>query len=212
MRLTGRLRAPQRFVPLLAVLAAGLGLGVSAANANHYAGNFPEWSYPYTQANNQNCTTSATDPINFAFKGSNGGLSNSKTLLEFHMGWYNSSGGQQDLKVKTSSSGYACRDQGGQRASGSTTRYHTRLWQIPYSLQVGKKKTAGDAHYEKFIYCGHATRSFTGAIDKMINNFSFGGHAIEYDYWGNTRSFRQCDGSYVGSGGAGYYFGAGHTH
>lgn len=204
-----------RGLALAASVLTVAALAATTALANHYPGNFPEMSYPYTQEKDGDCKADAVDPINVAWRGSDGGISNVQDLLVQHADWGNRSGSEQNLKVHDNPSGYDCKTQGEQRSDGSNfenTRYHTRLWFIPNSRDEPEKKTVGDAHFEELQCPGHKTVSFDAGRDRVINRMSNAGHSLNYDYWGNSRSFRQCDGDYVGSGGAGYYIGAGHRH
>lgn len=209
----------RRFRPGLTTLLAAAAVIVLApvALASHYPGNFPEFSDPYTQDTDGDCAGDAIDPINIGWKGGDGGVSNVHDLITQHAGWSTGSGSVQNLKVQDTATSYDCKNQDNQRASGSnfaSSRYHTRLWFIPRTRDFADKKTVGDAHYERInLTCGHAVSTFDGARDKLLEHFADAGHAIVYDgIWGNTRTFKQCNGAYVGSGGAGYYIGAGHRH
>lgn len=71
--------------------------------------------------------------------------------------------------------------------------------------------TTGDAHHEDLVMfppCGHAVdesgpegSGFDQARDELRARFTVAGHATSVVWWGNTQSFRQCDGDYAGSDG-----------
>lgn len=57
---------------------------------------------------------------------------------------------------------------------------------------------------------GHS--GFNHGRDQLLVAFANAGHGSQYQYWGNTRTLRQCNGSYVGSNGAAFQINVGHTH
>ncbi len=188
------------------------------------SGAFPAFSDPYTQKDDGNCTQNAVDPINVVFAGSVAGLDNTVDQIETHADWHTSSGSAQNLTVRVSSSGYACRGQGAQRANNSLveSRFHTRLWLIPHTQGTNDKDTVGDAHHEDFeeFRCfppSHAVDSngstgsgFDWGRRELRDEFDRAGHVTANHNWGNTRNFRQCDGDYAGSNGSGVNIHIGH--
>jgi hypothetical protein len=72
--------------------------------------------------------------------------------------------------------------------------------------------TTGDAHHEDLVFfpvpCGHAVDSnggggsgFDQGRDELETGFAAAGHATRRVWWGNTQSFKQCDGDYAASDG-----------
>ena len=70
----------------------------------------------------------------------------------------------------------------------------------------------GAAHHEDLVLfpvpCGHAVDSngsrgsgFDQGRDELRDRFAAAGHAWYRVWWGNTQSFKQCDGDYAASDG-----------
>jgi hypothetical protein len=58
------------------------------------------------------------------------------------------------------------------------------------------------------VPCGHAVDSngpggsgFDQGRDELVRRFASAGHPAERVWWGNTQSFKQCDGDYAASDG-----------
>jgi hypothetical protein len=158
------------------------------------------------------CGGGAVDPVNIVFYGSTAYASNAAAHMEHHSGWSNTSGSSQVFYTH----GY-CRGMSTQRASGTYSRYHLRFFQTYHRDAKGRYETVADAHHEDWIwYCGHAVDSNGPGgsgfdqgrwrvYDLLVTRHHWGG----YQNWGNTRSFRQCDGDYAGSAGYVGWWGVG---
>lgn len=179
---------------------AGLGAvvmtlaGVVAAPA---LANFSTSVYTYKK----DCST-AQDPVNYVFYGPTAWWSNAAAHVQHHTDWTNTSGGTQ-----TNFAHGNCYYMGTQRASGTYSRYHVRLFWA-HDNGSGTYYTAADPHHEDFVwYCGHAVDSngsngsgFDQGRRRLNYLMSFG-HYTTSNYWGNTRNFKQCDGDWAGSNG-----------
>lgn len=147
------------------------------------------------------------DPINFVFY-SNAYGGRVKNNIEYHAGWYDTSGSGQYFYSHGS-----CYFMKFERASGCgwCSRYHIRVKGIPDYDSYWGWTAVGDAHHEDAVYCGHA-------VDKNGSNgsgFDQGRRQLRQrftDYsdphlwwdvvdWVNTHDFKQCDGDYAGSDG-----------
>jgi hypothetical protein len=145
------------------------------------------------------------DPVNVVFYGwATWGRAVSQ--IESHAAWTATSGSGQSFVDHD-----ACHPMHAQRASGSGSRFHLRLrGQHPDAL-LGWTTTA-DAHHEDFVAfpipCGHAVDSngaggsgFDQGRDAVRDRFAAAGHSWYRVWWGNTQSFKQCDGDYAASDG-----------
>ncbi len=204
---------------LVSTIAALVAL-VAIAQGNHVPNeDFPEFSWPYTQAMDGDCQHDTIDPITTAFRGDSGGLSRTVWLVENHAGWTNLDGSPQNLRMRVSGPDYDCRSQGNQRANHGNfypDRFHIRLWRIPASVSPDLT-TVGDAHHEDVTFCGHAVDQNGSAVsgfdrgrDELSEAFFDAGHPVTHEVWGNTRTFQQCDGGYAGSNGIGDLIGMPH--
>lgn len=145
------------------------------------------------------------DPINVVFT-IWGTWGRAESQVESHAGWTASSGSAQ-----------AFTDHGGcvamhtQRASGHGSRFHIRLRGQHADATLGWTATAA-AHHEDFVLlpfaCGHAVDAngaagsgFDQGRDELVRRFTSAGHSSSRVWWGNTQSFKQCDGDYAGSDG-----------
>jgi hypothetical protein len=147
------------------------------------------------------------DPVNVVFTGW-GTWGRVLSQIESHAGWSATSGSTQSFADHD-----ACYSMHGQRASGDGSRFHVRVRGQHSDGSLGWVAT-GDAHHEDLVFfpvpCGHAVDSdgpggsgFDQGRDELEVRFATAGagHAVERAWWGNTQSFRQCDGDYAASDG-----------
>jgi hypothetical protein len=183
----------------LAVAGLLLGLGSSVAVAHFDA------TSPYTHAECPAAFGNRVDPINVVFTGW-GTWGRAESQIQSHAGWTATSGSAQSFVDHG-----ACRPMHTQRASGEGTRFHVRLRGQHADAALGWTAT-GDAHHEDLVVfpapCGHAVDSngpdgsgFDQGRDELERRFVSGGHPSSRAWWGNTQSFKQCDGDYAASDG-----------
>jgi hypothetical protein len=160
--------------------------------------------------------------VNLVFDGTYGSVSNTVRGIENHNNWTNTSGSSQNLAVATNTSGsYVCNAMNAQRADGTFSRFHVRIWNIPAATG---RLVAGSAHHEDWVTwppppCGHAVDSngsngsgFDQGRRKLVDGWQAHGHSANGVWWGNTRNFRQCDGDLAGSDGVGVVLNQPHVH
>ena len=98
-----------------------------------------------------------------------------------------------------------------QRASGLGARFHVRVRGQHQDAALGWVAVAG-AHHEDLVLvpipCGHAVDSngpsgsgFDQGRNELERRFATAGHPTSRVWWGNTQSFKQCDGDYAASDG-----------
>jgi hypothetical protein len=183
---------------------------------------FPWFSSPYTSAAG-NCGTSI-DPINIVFQGTNAWASDVARNSNVHAGMGDTSGSSQSLSVPYGT-GRQCRPMDETRATGPDTRHHSRFWRQP-NTDGDAKLVMGDAHYERrtgryepgclgthaITPVGSTPSGFDIGRRYVVGSFQNGGHYAEGKWWGNTNSFRQCDGGYAWSEGIGVVIHNYHRH
>ena len=183
----------------LAVAGLLLGLGGGVAVAHFDAAS------PYTHAGCPAAVAKRVDPINVVFTGW-GTWGRAESQIQSHAGWTATSGSVQSFVDHG-----ACRPMHTQRASGEGTRFHVRLRGQHPDAVLGCTAT-GDAHHEDLVVfpapCGHAVDSngpdgsgFDQGRDELERRFVSAGHPSGRAWWGNTQSFKQCDGDYAASDG-----------
>jgi hypothetical protein len=145
------------------------------------------------------------DPINVVFT-SWGTWGRAASQIETHADWADTSGSTQSFMDHGD-----CYAMHAQRASGTGTRFHIRIRGQHPDPVLGWTAT-GDAHHEDLVVfpvpCGHAVDSngpggsgFDQGRDELEARFAGAGHATNREWWGNTQSFKQCDGDYAASDG-----------
>jgi hypothetical protein len=180
------------------VVAVAL-LSASAAQAHFDA------SSRYTQLSCPGAAATSADPVNVVFHGW-GTWGRAQSQVSTHAGWSSSSGTTQHLLDHG-----GCYAQHTQRASGEGSRFHVRLRGQHWDASLGWA-AAGAAHHEDLVLfprpCGHAVDANGAAgsgFDQGRNELEVrlvaAGHPAARAWWGNTQSFRQCDGDYAGSDG-----------
>jgi len=169
------------------------------------AGAHFDASSKYTHSGCPATPENRVDPINVVFTVW-GTWGRAVSQIESHAGWTDTSGSGQTFVDHG-----ACSPMHAQRASGVGSRFHVRFRGQHPDATLGWTAT-GDAHHEDFVTfpvpCGHAVDSngaegsgFDQARDELERLFADAGHATRRVWWGNTLSFKQCDGDYAGSDG-----------
>lgn len=164
----------------------------------------PAWAHfstsAYTFKSGSGCGT-AVDPINFGFYGPGAYWSGAATHVSHHSRWDNIVGSSQASRSHSN-----CYTMGTQRAShngglGSEGNHIRFFW--AHDDGQGIQYSVGDAHYDAWVWCGHAVPAtgFDNARNRLKTIMSDGGHYTTTNYWGNTRTFKQCHGKYAGSNG-----------
>jgi hypothetical protein len=180
---------------LLVVLASRADAGLA-----HFDGGAP-----YTHGSCPAAFENRVDPVNVVFTGW-GTWGRAESQIESHAGWTAASGSLQSFVDHE-----ACRPMHTQRASGEGTRLHVRLRGQHPDPALGWT-AMGDAHHEDLVVfpvpCGHAVDAngpggsgFDRGRDELARSFESAGHGSERVWWGNTQSFKQCDGDYAASDG-----------
>jgi hypothetical protein len=159
----------------------------------------------YTHAGCPATAGNRVDPINVVFTGW-GTWGRAASQIETHAGWFDTSGSTQSFGDHA-----GCYSMHAQRASGDGSRFHVRVRGQHADPALGWTAT-GDAHHEDLVLyplpCGHAVDSngaggsgFDQGRAELERSFVVAGHEAERAWWGNTQSFRQCDGDYAASDG-----------
>jgi hypothetical protein len=186
-------------VSLLAVLALSAG-AVAGPALGHFDG-----SDQYTHRACPATPDNRTDPVNVVFA-TWGTWGRAASQIEAHTGWTATSGSDQSFVDHG-----GCLQMHAQRASGHGSRYHVRVRGQHRDPVLGWTATAG-AHHEDLVMfpspCGHAVDSngaggsgFDQGRDELVRRFATGEHSSSLVWWGNTQSFKQCDGDYAASDG-----------
>jgi hypothetical protein len=187
----------------LGLVAALVTLGVAVAAAPALA-HF-DATDPYTHRACPATPGNRSDPVNVVFT-SWGTWGRAVDQIESHAGWTATSGSTQYFV-----------DHGGcfrlhaQRASAHGSRFHVRMRGQHWGPELGWAASAG-AHHEDLVLfplpCGHAVDSsgpggsgFDQGRDELVLRFASAGHSTSRVWWGNTQSFKQCDGDYAASDG-----------
>jgi hypothetical protein len=188
-----------RRIPLVLLLVPVALVAVAGAAAHL------DQASPYTHLSCPGVAQSRTDPVNVVFHGW-GTWGRAQSQVASHAGWDASSGAGQVFVDHG-----ACSPQHAQRASGEGSRYHVRIRGQHWSDALGWA-AAGAAHHEDLVLfpfpCGHAVDAngpagsgFDQGRDELVARLAAAGHGSFRTWWGNTQSFRQCDGDYAASDG-----------
>jgi uncharacterized protein YfaP (DUF2135 family) len=146
-----------------------------------------------------------SDPVNVVFHAW-GTWGRAQSQVESHAGWRTSSGTDQFFVDHG-----GCSVQHAQRASGEGSRFHIRLRGQHWDPALGWA-AAGAVHHEDLVLfpipCGHAVDAngsrgsgFDQGRNELEARFAAAGHATSRVWWGNTQSFKQCDGDFAASDG-----------
>ena len=186
----------------LTVLSAILGV---FASANAFAAQ-PSNDYSFS---NESCSSNLVDPVGVVFAGTNASAENAGNAMAYHANWYYGGAAGQSLNVFRQTSSRICKPSNDGRNSvglgpQGTSRFHARYW---LSREIGEyPKTVATPHYER-VTCGtnHAVigngNGPGGRSGFTYAKLELGGHATSSVYWGNTRSFQQCNGNWAGGDG-----------
>jgi hypothetical protein len=154
------------------------------------------------------CPASAAnrvDPINVVFT-TWGTWGRAESQIMSHAVWTATSGSTQSFADHG-----GCLPMHAQRASGHGSRSHVRLRGQHPDETLGWTATAAAHHEDTVLFpvpCGHAVDSngpggsgFDQGRDELERRFLAAGHSAYRAWWGNTQSFKQCDGDYAASDG-----------
>lgn len=207
----------------LSLLMAIVGIAVLMAVADADALGIGE-SGNYSKKTGCPSGGKSIDPVGVVFHGSKGHAAGAAAATQHHAGWTVTGGGSQGLNVHQGSGNYACRGTDHQRASGTFSRFHVRLWFVDATKGKSVQKSVGTPHHEDWVlnppWCGHAVDSngptgsgFDWGRRELARKLFDGGHTAQQNqYWGNTANFKQCDGDYAGSAGTGVLIPNNHGH
>ena len=181
-------------------MVAAAAMAVAAPAAAHF-----DASSKYTRTDCPATPENRVDPINVVFS-SWGTWGRAVSQVESHTGWRATTGSGQTFVDHD-----ACYAMHAQRASGDGTRFHVRVRGQHPDPVLGWTAT-GDAHHEDLVVfpvpCGHAVDAngsggsgFDQGRDELERHFAAAGHVSWRVWWGNTQSFKQCDGDYASSDG-----------
>ena len=184
----------------LALLAAALVSLPGTTALAHFDG-----ADRYTHAACPASAANRTDPVNVVFT-SWGTWGRAESQVESHASWTTASGAMQSFGDHDS-----CSPLHTQRASGDGSRFHVRVRGQHPDATLGWTALAA-AHHEDLVIvplpCGHAVDAngpsgsgFDRGRDELERRFAGAGHTSYRVWWGNTQSFKQCDGDYAGSDG-----------
>jgi hypothetical protein len=185
---------------LVSVLTAAGALVSAAATSAHF-----DASGRYTHRSCPAAASTRSDPVNVVLHAW-GTWGRAQSQIESHVGWPATSGSIQYFLDHG-----GCSAQHAQRASGEGSRFHVRLRGHHWDPALGWA-TAAAAHHEDLVLfplpCGHAVDAngpggsgFDQGRDALEAAFAAAGHATSRTWWGNTQSFKQCDGDYAASDG-----------
>ena len=188
-----------RFAVVAALVVALAGVVGGRARAHFDA------SGRYTHRSCHASAATRVDPINVVFTGW-GTWGRAESQIASHAGWADGTGTSQSFVEHGN-----CSPMHTQRASGHGTRFHIRVRGQHWDPTRGLTAT-GDAHHEDLVVfpipCGHAVDSngaggsgFDQGRNELERRFTAAGHATRRVWWGNTQSFKQCDGDYAASDG-----------
>jgi hypothetical protein len=186
------------------VLSAAVAGSFAAVLAGPAAAHF-DASSKYTYRGCPGTQQNRVDPINVVFTAW-GTWGRAVSQIGSHAGWTANSGSTQYFVDHG-----ACHAMHAQVASGTFTRFHIRIRGQHEDEALGWTAT-GDAHHEDFVTlpipCGHAVDSngpagsgFDQGRDELEDRLASAGHPTWRVWWGNTQSFKQCDGDYAASDG-----------
>ncbi len=163
----------------------------------------------YTHGGCPATSANRVDPVNVLFRawGTHG---RALSQTQSHAGWSDGGGSTQYFADHAS-----CAPMHGQRASGGvlSSRFHVRVRGQHQDPVLGWTASAS-AHHEDFVFpCGHAVDAngtegsgFDQGRNELRARFAAAGHAVSSaNWWGNTQSFKQCDGDLASSNGYATY-------
>jgi len=188
----------RRFLAAVAVLFVVLLAGSPALAHFDTADRYTHSACPASAANR-------VDPINVVFWAW-GTWGRVESQIVSHAGWTATSGSTQSFADHG-----ACFAMHTQRASGHGSRFHVRVRGQHPDGMLGWTAAAAAHHEDNVLFpvpCGHAVDSngpggsgFDQGRDELESSFDLAGHSTYRVWWGNTQSFKQCDGDYAASDG-----------
>lgn len=194
------MRSPRRRRAI--AVTAGLGLAAAAVFAGAALAHFNTGLYTHSNCPADNYDR--VDPLNIVFYDW-GTWGRAVNQIQAHARWFDDGGSMQTFVDHGD-----CYNMVTQRASSGvvSTRFHIRLHPIHYDDALGWT-TVGDAHHEDLVWsCGHAVdkngsngSGFDQGRRELRIRFENAGHSWYSRFWGNTQSFKQCDGDYASSDG-----------
>jgi hypothetical protein len=186
------------FVFVVTVLVVASLAGSPALAHLDTADRYTHNACPATAANR-------VDPVNVVFWAW-GTWGRVESQIVSHADWTATSGTTQSFADHG-----ACFPMHAQRASGHASRFHVR-WRGQHPDPALGWTTLASAHHEDNVLfplpCGHAVDSngpggsgFDQGRDELERRFTNAGHSAYRVWWGNTQTFKQCDGDYAASDG-----------
>jgi hypothetical protein len=166
----------------------------------------------YASRANACAVAQRSDPVTMIFYGFPATSRNVDSMIQRHAGWTYHTGSDQWLQ----SHGF-CNHFDVQDADHITlTRFHTRLWQMPGLDLKSRFITYATPHHEDFVTVGgcgfpgnHAVDAngsqgsgFDQGRNRLTRELTAAGYSVgDVQFWGNTQTFRQCDGDDASSNG-----------
>ena len=160
---------------------------------------------PYTHDACPSGVANRVDPINVVFT-TWGTWGRAERQIATHASWTATSGSTQSFADHGE-----CLPMHTQRASGHGSRFHVRVRGQHPDVALGWVAVAAAHHEDNVLFpvpCGHAVDSngprgsgFDQGRDELESRFTLAGHSAYRVWWGNTQSFKQCDGDYAASDG-----------
>jgi hypothetical protein len=190
-----------RLTALFLVLAVLVGVAWASPAAAPAHSDVVE---PYTQ---RSCPVGSarSDPVNVLFHDW-GTWGRAVSQLGAHARWTDASGSGQSFVDHGT-----CAPMHAQRASGHGSRFHVRLRGQHWDPALGWTALAAVHHEDLVVFpvpCGHAVDAngsrgsgFDQGRDELLRAFAAAGHGVSLVWWGNTQSFKQCDGDWASSDG-----------
>jgi hypothetical protein len=193
---------------LWAVLCGAMLIGLATPGLSE--AHFVQSSYAFGA--NACVVANRSDPVTMIFYGFPATSRNVDTEVQRQAGWIHHTGGDQWLQ-----SHGLCNHFDVQDADQITlNRFHTRLWQMPGLDLKNRFITYATPHHEDFVVLGgcgfpgnHAVdengslgSGFDQGRNRLTGEFVAAGYSIgDVQFWGNTQTFRQCDGGDASSDG-----------
>ena len=189
-----------RVLPVLVAAAAVMATGATNASATFSSG-----SYSHDDPNDPRDSTTPGRPNLDCLLRATGTIVPTRTTIQSVMGWVPSTGTDQ---AATSSGHCTAMEYAAASAEcGTCNRTHIRLNQTHELDAQGHYETVGTPHYDRSNpNCGGhhdvPAGGYTGARADILNAMTAAGHHFSrWEWWGNTQSMQQCDGSYASSDG-----------
>lgn len=150
-------------------------------------------------------STRAIDPISLVLYGPTATDTNARPRLEIAMSaqrdpdWFGQS--PASGAPQYASSHEFCTLMEADSMNGSGNRSHLRYNQVHHRDTKGRWETVATPHYDLNTWCGHIARDFNYVKYYIAGAMSEYGYGVSYQFWGNTKSLQQCDGTIDSSDG-----------